>query len=206
MINVESHRVTPYIFRESVERVRACRLCDEELPLEPRPILQLDQAAKVLVVGQAPGLLVHETGIPFNDRSGERLRDWLGVDREDFYDATKFALLPMAFCYPGSGPTGDLAPPKRCASTWRKQLLELLTDIKFVLLCGRYAINWHLPHLRNQPLAFSIKSTYESQSPTLAAPHPSGRNNGWLANNPWFEQDIVPNIQSRVASAIQRDA
>ena len=154
-------------------------------------------------MGQAPGIRVHETGLPFNDPSGDRLRHWLGVTREEFYDPAKFALLPMAFCYPGSGRSGDLPPPPRCADTWRERLLLELKEIRFTLLCGRYAINWHLPDTIGQSLTTIVKRSDRDRTQIIATPHPSGRNNGWFAKNPWFESEIVPSIQHQVRVALQ---
>ncbi|MCY4096411.1 MAG: uracil-DNA glycosylase family protein [Gammaproteobacteria bacterium] len=185
-----------------VEDVKRCTLCANELPLNPNPILQVSATSRVLIVGQAPGIRVHETGLPFNDPSGDRLRHWLGVTREVFYDPKKFALLPMAFCYPGAGRSGDLPPPARCADTWRKRLLHELTDIRFTLLCGRYAINWHRPDTVGQLLTTIVKESGSRDTQVIATPHPSGRNNGWFAKNPWFDEDIVPRIRRRVRVAL----
>lgn len=181
-----------------VNEVRRCTLCACELPLQPNPVLQLSPDSRVLIVGQAPGIRVHETGLPFNDPSGDRLRQWLGVSRAEFYDPTKFALLPMAFCYPGTGKAGDLPPPKRCAETWRAQLLAELPSIRFTLLCGRYAINWHFPDAIGRKLATVVRASGECSSSVVAVPHPSGRNNGWFAQNPWFDAEIVPKIRAQV--------
>ena len=188
-----------------VRDVKACRLCADELPLKPKPVIQVSPSARVLIVGQAPGIRVHETGLPFNDPSGDRLRSWLGVTRKEFYDADHFALLPMAFCFPGTGSSGDLPPPKRCAETWRNQLLSKLENLRFTLLCGKYAINWHLPEIRNKPLTEAIKYSWLSDASVLAIPHPSGRNNGWLAKNPWFNEKVVPEIQRRVQLALKTE-
>lgn len=190
-------------FKQLVSQVRVCELCVRDLPLPPRPVFQIDENARVLIVGQAPGLRVHESGLPFNDPSGDRLRNWLGVTRVDFYDPLKFALLPMAFCFPGTGASGDLPPPKRCADTWRQRLLDQLVEIRFTLLCGRYAINWHAPGLKNLPLSEIVRDPHSLPACTLATPHPSGRNNGWFAKNPWFERDVVPTIQLRTAEALK---
>lgn len=183
--------------------MRRCTLCAKELPLTPNPVFQISETSRVLIVGQAPGLRVHETGMPFNDPSGDRLRYWLGVSREEFYDPGKFALLPMAFCYPGTGKSGDLPPPRRCAETWRKRILSALGDVRFTLLCGRYAIDWHLPDSRGQSLTKIVEETRKSNTRVLATPHPSGRNNGWFAKNPWFDAEIVPRIQTHVRFALQ---
>ncbi len=126
-------------------QVRACTLCAHELPLGPRPVLQMARSARILIVGQAPGTKVHATGIPFNDPSGDRLRAWVGMNRETFYDASKIALLPMAFCYPGRGSGGDLPPPPRCAETWQARLMAQLKQIELTLVLGQYATAWHLP-------------------------------------------------------------
>ncbi len=186
-----------------IERVRRCTLCASELPLDPNPVLQVSIASRVLIVGQAPGIRVHESGLPFNDPSGDRLRHWLGVTREDFYDAQKFALLPMAFCYPGTGKSGDLPPPKRCADTWRERLLSELQNVRFTLLCGRYAIDWHLPDTSRRGLTTIVREVSKRSTPVIAVPHPSGRNNGWFAKNPWFDEEIVPVIQHRVRCALK---
>ena len=188
-----------------IDDVHRCTLCANELPLTPNPVLQVSTTARVLIVGQAPGIRVHETGLPFNDPSGDRLRDWLGVTRDEFYDSRKFALLPMAFCYPGTGNSGDLPPPKRCADTWRQRLLSELADVRFTLLCGRYAINWHLPDTRSQSLTAIVKEANERITHIVATPHPSGRNNGWFAKNPWFDAEIVPKIQKQVQLALQNN-
>ena len=140
--------------------------------------------------------------MPFNDPSGDRLRDWLGVNREEFYDATKFALLPMAFCYPGTGKSGDLPPPPRCAETWRARLLSELKDVRFTLLCGRYAIKWHLPDTIGQSITTIVKDNNAREMDVIATPHPSGRNNGWFAKNPWFDAETVPRIRHHVRVAL----
>ncbi len=188
--------------RTIIEEVRRCTLCASELPLDPNPVLQGSVASRVLIVGQAPGIRVHESGLPFNDPSGDRLRNWLGVTREEFYDARKFALLPMAFCYPGTGRSGDLPPPKRCADTWRERLLSELRNIRFTLLCGRYAINWHIPGASRRGLTTIVREVSEYPTPVIAVPHPSGRNNGWYAKNPWFDDEIVREIQNHVRRAL----
>ena len=185
-----------------VDQVRRCTLCANELPFKPNPVFQVSATSRVLIVGQAPGIRVHETGLPFNDPSGDRLRYWLGVTREEFYDPMKFALLPMAFCFPGTGKSGDLPPPKRCADTWREQLLAELINVRFTLLCGRYAINWHLPDASRHDLTTVVRATGESSTRVIAVPHPSGRNNGWFAKNPWFDAEIVPKIRHQTQLAL----
>ncbi len=186
-----------------MKQISECTLCSHELPYVPKPVFQLSFASRVLIVGQAPGIRVHETGLPFNDPSGDRLRNWLGVTRKEFYDPEKFALLPMAFCFPGTGKSGDLPPPKRCAETWRELLLKDLKNIRFTLLCGRYAIDWHLPSSAGNPLSSIVRACGELGSGVIATPHPSGRNNGWFAKNPWFDAEIVPTIQANVRQALR---
>ena len=186
------------VFRE----VKSCRLCAHELPLNPNPVLQVSRTALILIVGQAPGIRAHDTGLPFNDPSGDRLRGWLGLNREEFYDWQNVALLPMAFCYPGTGKTGDLPPPRRCADTWRERLLAELPDIRFTLLCGRYAVAWHLPNVANRSLTDIVKNWRDLAPTSLAVPHPSGRNNGWRARNPWFDLEVVPEIRKSVFQAL----
>jgi len=184
-----------------IRRVRSCVLCPE-LPLGPRPVLQFDPRARILIAGQAPGLRVHETGVPFQDPSGDRLRDWLGVDREIFYDPKFFAILPMAFCYPGTGSSGDLPPPPRCAETWRNQLLQQLPALELTVIIGRYARDWHLPDRSREPLTETIADWEEFWPDRIVAPHPSPRNNRWLKRNPRFEIDVLPRIRSAIGQLI----
>ncbi len=184
-----------------LNEVRACTLCPE-LPFGPRPVLQVSPEAKILIAGQAPGRKVHETGIPFDDPSGDRLRAWMGIDRDVFYDASRIAILPMAFCYPGTGSSGDLPPPPRCAQIWRKALLDTLASVEFTIVIGTYARDWHVPAHARQPLTATIEA-WESHWPELLlAPHPSPRNNRWLARNPWFAEDVLPRLQARVAAVL----
>jgi len=187
-----------------IKEARACKLCAPHLPLGPKPILQLHPKAKILLVGQAPGTKAHQAGIPFSDLSGHRLRSWLGVTREQFYDEQLFAILPIGFCYPGRGSGGDLPPRPECAPAWRKPLLALLPDIQLTLLMGRYAIDWHLPDERARPLTDIVTDWRKNWSKTLVLPHPSPRNVGWFKRNPWFEKDVVPHLQAR-AESILRD-
>lgn len=185
-----------------LKQIRACQACAAELPLGPRPVLQFAPEARLLVASQAPGRKVHETGIPFNDASGERLRDWLGIDRQVFYDPEQVAILPMAFCFPGTGKSGDLPPPPRCAELWRAELLKRLSHLQLTLLIGQYALAWHLPELKGQPLTTVVRD-WESRWPhTVVLPHPSPRNNRWLKQNPWFAEEILPRLRARVQEAL----
>ena len=182
---------------ELLAEVRACRICADSLPLGPRPVVQADSSARILIVGQAPGLKVHETGIPFNDPSGDRLRDWLGMSRNVFYDPEKVAILPMGFCYPGRGKSGDNPPRPECAPAWRQKLLDLLPNIELTLLVGRYAQEWHLGKGPN--LTERVRRWREVWPQQVPMPHPSPRNNLWLRRNPWFEQELLPPLRERVA-------
>lgn len=189
-------------FVRLIEDIRACELCDD-LPLGPRPVLQAHPSARILIVGQAPGTAVHRTGIPFNDPSGDRLRDWLGVSRETFYDPHQVALIPMGFCYPGRGKGGDLPPPPRCAAAWRTPLLEHLQSVELTVLVGRYAIDWHLPERRRDPLT-AVTGDWASYLPgLLPLPHPSPRNLMWLRKNPWLEKQVIPVLHKRVAQILK---
>jgi uracil-DNA glycosylase len=185
-------------------RVRSCTLCADFLPKGPRPVVQASVQAPILIAGQAPGRKVHESGKPFDDASGDRLRDWLGVSRDEFYDPTKFAILPMGFCYPGTGANGDLPPRPECAPTWRTQLLRALPRLQFTLAIGQYAIRWHLPQqYKSVTAAAQDWSLYWPG--LLAMPHPSPRNNLWLRRNPWFEAEVVPRLQERVQQLLHPD-
>jgi len=184
--------------------VRSCTLC-EPLPLGAKPIIQLNPEARILIAGQAPGRITHEKGIPFDDPSGNRLRAWMGVDREIFYDAEKIAIVPMGFCFPGAGKGGDLAPRTECAERWRQELLAMLTNIELTLVIGRYAMDWHLGSpAMGKTLTHTVQNWQEFWPDVLPMPHPSPRNQRWLKNNPWFESDILPKLKSRVASLIAK--
>ena len=179
----------------------ACRLCEHELPLGPRPVFQVASSSKILIAGQAPGSRVHETGIPFDDPSGERLREWMGVDREVFYDATQVAILPIGFCYPGKGKSGDNPPLKRCADTWRDAFLKQLRNVRLTLVIGQYAQSWHLDAPRKN-LTETVRAWRDYDEAIIPLPHPSPRNNIWLKKNAWFEKDVLPALKARVAAAM----
>ena len=191
----------PDSFELLLEDVRACRLCAGQLGHAPRPVLQVDPGARVLIAGQAPGARVHQTGIPFDDPSGDRLRDWMGIDRDTFYDSSRIAILPMGFCYPGKGRSGDLPPLPVCADTWRRRLLAALTEIELTLVIGQYAMNWHLEG-REKNLTETVKRWKDYGSGVLPLPHPSPRNNIWLKRNAWFEAELLPVLKERVKSAL----
>ena len=187
---------------ELLGRVRACRLCEPHLPHGPRPVLQVDASARILIAGQAPGLSVHLSGKPFDDRSGDRLRQWMGIDSDTFYDPRIVAILPMGFCYPGAGTSGDLPPRPECAPTWRALLLEQLRFVELTLVVGRYAANFHLQS-RHSTLTEIVKGWREHGPNLIALPHPSPRNRHWLRRNPWFEQELVPYLRTRVAAVLE---
>lgn len=178
--------------------IRACQACAGHLPLGPRPVFQFHPAARVLIAAQAPGRKVHETGIPFNDASGDRLRTWLGVSREIFYNTRQFAILPMGFCFPGTGKAGDLPPRPECAARWREQLMARLRQIQLTLVIGQYALAWHLPEQRGRSLTDSVRDWRSRWPESMVLPHPSPRNNVWLRRNPWFEAELLPVLRQRV--------
>jgi len=194
--------MTTKTLKQLISEVKKCTLCTDSLPLGARPILQLNQQAKVLIAGQAPGIRVHQSGIPFDDPSGARLRSWMGLSEDSFYDAQQIAILPMGFCYPGTGKSGDLAPRPECAEQWRTELLNAMPNIALTLVIGMYAKKWHLPALRKQNLTQTVKNWDSYWPEILVLPHPSPRNNIWLKKNPWFEKTIIPKLQQRVANLI----
>jgi uracil-DNA glycosylase len=186
-----------------LKEIRECRLCEEHLPLGPRPVLQAHSRATILIVGQAPGRRVHETGIPFNDPSGLRLRDWLGIDSSVFYDAKKIALLPMGFCFPGTGKSGDLPPRPECAEAWREKLLDRLPNVRLTLLIGQYALKYHLGEKKKKNLTETVRAWRDySEEGIVPLPHPSPRNNLWLRKNEWFEVDVLPALKSKVRALL----
>ena len=182
--------------------VRSCSLCSEQLENGVRPVLQAGVKATILIAGQAPGSRVHATGVPFDDPSGNRLREWMGVDKTVFYDPDKIAILPMAFCYPGKGKSGDLPPMPICATTWRKQLLATLPNLQLTLAIGQYAQAWHLASLEKN-LTETVRNWQRYGPSTLPLPHPSPRNNIWLSKNAWFSDEVIPALRLRVKSALR---
>lgn len=194
------HKTATGTLEALLRQVRSCSLCPG-LPLGPQPLLQADPQAKILLTGQAPGRKTHAAGLPFADASGDRLREWLGVSAETFYDPAKVAILPMAFCYPGTGSGGDLAPPPLCAQSWRAPLLEHLPNIELTILIGAYAQQWHLGR-QTASLTQRVRNWQDRWPSLVPLPHPSPRNNRWLKNNPWFEQDVLPELRKRVAALI----
>ena len=186
-------------FKELIDEVKKCTICAAKIPFAPRPVFQIDPTAKVLIVGQAPGIRVQETGVPFNDPSGDRLRAWMGIDRDVFFNAQKIAILPMGFCYPGTGKSGDLPPRPECAQHWREKLLAELVNVELTLIIGQYAQDWHLGKLQKENLTETVRAWKEYWPKILVLPHPSPRNNIWLKTNPWFEKNVIPQLQKKIA-------
>lgn len=191
--------MTPFF--SLLDEVRACTLCADHLPLGPRPVVQAHPSARILIAGQAPGRKVHETGIPFNDASGERLRAWLGISRETFYDPMQVAILPMGFCFPGTGRSGDMPPRPECAPAWRAALLSHLKNIQLTLVIGQYAQAYHLPN-ESASVTEAVQAWRKYWPYTVPLPHPSPRNNLWLKRNPWFENELLPVLRVRVSEVL----
>ncbi|MEP3226720.1 MAG: uracil-DNA glycosylase family protein [Parasphingorhabdus sp.] len=183
--------------------IRACKIC-ENLPLGPQPLLQAGSSSKILIAGQAPGSKTHIKGRPFDDLSGRRLRSWLGVTEEQFYDPTLFAIVPMGFCFPGTGKGGDLPPRPECANQWRNRLLDEVENIELTLILGQYALDWHLGARKSKTLTKTVERWQEFWPLALPLPHPSPRNIRWFKANPWFEDEVIPQLQDRVASLIKK--
>jgi uracil-DNA glycosylase len=192
-------RIDP--FSAVLKQVRSCTICAEVLELGPRPIVQLGKAARILIAGQAPGRRVHESGVPFDDASGDRLREWMGISTEIFYDPSVIAILPMGFCYPGTGPSGDLPPRPECAPLWRAEVMSHLTEIQLTLVIGAYAQQFHLPNAA-RTVTDTVKSWRNTWPDVVPLPHPSPRNNIWLKKNPWFAKELVPELQHRVHDVV----
>ena len=184
-----------------LREVRACKICSTNLPLGPRPVLQCHASARILIVGQAPGRKVHESGIPFQDASGERLRSWLGITSEIFYDERRVALLPLGFCFPGTGVSGALPPRPDRAPAWRNELLYHLRSVQLTLVIGQFAQDYHLPNAGSS--VTEVVQSWRMHLPSvIPLPHPSPRNNRWLAQNPWFEAELLPVLRKRVALSL----
>lgn len=182
--------------------IRACRECEAELPCGPRPILSVHRCSRILIIGQAPGVRVHESGVPWDDASGERLREWMGIARDDFYDASKVALVPMGFCYPGTGKNGDLPPRKECSELWHERLLSHLEAVKLTLVIGRYAQLYRLADKNKSTLTKTVEAWKEFTPAAIPLPHPSPRNNRWLKRNPWFIDTVIPYLKRRTKSLL----
>lgn len=184
-----------------LREIRACTLCEAHLPLGPRPVLRASDTARVLIVGQAPGTKVHASGIPWNDASGQRLRGWLDMTPEDFYDESRIAIVPMGFCYPGRQGSGDAPPRPECRATWHPRLLPQLKQVRLTLLFGQYAHAYFLGDRRKGTLTDTVRAWRDYGPALLPMPHPSPRNVGWFKANPWFEAEVVPALRERVRAA-----
>jgi len=182
--------------------VRACRSCAVHLPLGPRPVVQAGASARLLLVGQAPSLTVHKTGVPWDDKSGEQLRRWLGVDRAVFYDPARIALMPMGYCYPGRGTSGDLPPRRECAALWHDKLLARMPHIELTLLIGQYAQRHFLGKTARANVTDTVEAFADYAPRFIPLPHPSPRNTGWFKHHPWFESDVLPALRERVRLAL----
>ena len=186
-----------------VEKARACRVCEAHLPLGPRPVLRASATAKLLIVGQAPGTKVHVSGIPWNDASGDRLRRWLDLDRDTFYDESRIAIMPMGLCYPGVDKNGGDSPPRlECAPLWHPPLLALMPQVELVLLVGSHAQAWYLGKQRRKSMTETVAAWRDYLPRFIPTPHPSWRNTAWLKRNPWFEAELVPELRRRVAGML----
>lgn len=181
-----------------LQEIRNCRQCVTELPLGANPVLAASHSSKIAIIGQAPGRIVHASGIPWQDKSGDRLRDWLGVSTKSFYDTHIFAIVPMGFCYPGKGKSGDLPPRAECAPLWHSALLASMPDLQLTLLVGAYAQAYYLGDRKKKTLTETVKCFREYLPKYVPLPHPSPRNNIWLRKNPWFDQEVLPFLQKQI--------
>ncbi len=186
-----------------LREIRACRVCAAHLPLGPRPVLRAKASARLLIIGQAPGTKVHESGVPWDDRSGDRLREWLGFDRDVFYDESRVAIVPMGFCYPGVDKNGgDLPPRRECAPLWHARVVQRLPNIELTLLVGSYAQAYYLKERRRATTTATVQAWRHCLPSYLPLPHPSWRNTAWIRRNPWFEAELLPELRRRIRRLI----
>jgi|TARA_B110000238_G_scaffold168780_1_gene185434 uracil-DNA glycosylase family 4 len=188
--------------KKLLAEIKKCSLCEPHLDLGANPVVVAHKNAKIVVIGQAPGTKVHASGTPWDDASGKQLRKWVQVSDQDFYDTEKFAIVPMGFCYPGKGKSGDKPPRKECAPTWHGQLFELMPNVELVLLIGMYAQNYYLKDKAKRTLTETVDNYPEYLPSYFVLPHLSPRNRFWLTKNPWFERNIIPELQKRVAEIL----
>lgn len=199
MLRMTNHLSIPELIRE----IRKCKICKEHLPFDPKPIFSFSNRSKILVIGQAPGIKVHNSGIPWKDASGNRLRDWLNVSEEDFYDTRNFGIVPMGFCYPGKGKSGDLPPRPECAKNWMDPILYKLKEKKILILVGQYAHKYFLQKRNRTTLTRTVQNWQDYIPEFIVLPHPSPRNNIWLRKNSWFEKEVIPAVQERISTLIK---
>ena len=197
----------PQILARLLSDIRACRICEAQLPHGVRPIIHASAQSRICIVAQAPGIRVHETGISFNDPSGDRLREWMGIGRDVFYDDKLVAIVGMGFCFPGYDANGgDLPPRKECAEAWQAKLFAALPPFDLTLLVGSYAIDWHLRDKAKANVSATVKAWRDYTPRIIPLPHPSWRNNAWLAGNPWFKTELLPYLRRRVKKALAKRA
>ncbi len=189
-------------FQNLIKQVKSCKICKNSLPRGIRPVFQVHSESRILIAGQAPGRKVHDSGIPFDDASGERLRDWMAISKDTFYDAMSIAVLPIGMCYPGAGKSGDLPPRKECAPAWRKLLLSQIKNLQLTLVIGQYAMAYHLPNTKGS-LTSIVKSWKTFMPDIIPLPHPSPRNNIWLKKNPWFQEELIPALRLRIKESLK---
>jgi uracil-DNA glycosylase len=187
--------------KKLLDEIKKCRVCENFI--DPNPVLSISRQSKIIVIGQAPGRIVHETGIPWNDKSGDNLRKWLQVDRETFYNPVIFGIMPMGFCFPGTGNSGDLAPRPECAPLWHNKLLRQVKDARLTILIGQYAQNYYLKNQTKDTLTKTVKNFSAYLPRYFTLPHPSPRNNIWMAKNKWFQKEVLPELRKHVSKIIK---
>lgn len=183
---------------ELFEQIKKCRVCEDFLKDGVNPVVAASEKSKIIIIGQAPGRIVHNTGIPWNDKSGDNLRNWLQIDKTTFYDTTKIALVPMGFCFPGTGKTGDLPPRPECAPLWHEKLLNLMPNVELVLLIGQYAQKYYLGDNAKSTLTETVRNFANYLPQYFPLPHPSPRNNIWQAKNEWFQEIVLPELREKI--------